>query len=92
MYNASSPDELALVNAAKYLGVEFAERTDDNIIVINYKGTQFKYKLLQIIEFNSNRKRMSVIVRDELDKKIRIICKGADSEISKRLIKSEKYK
>ena len=44
--------------------------------------------LLHIFEFNSNRKRMSVIIRDEnnpKNKKIRLICKGADSVVSKRL-------
>lgn len=33
-FNASSPDELALVNAAKYLGVTFIDKDDnDNIII-----------------------------------------------------------
>lgn len=35
-YNASSPDELALVNGAKYLGYNFKMRDeDDNIVVEN---------------------------------------------------------
>jgi phospholipid-transporting ATPase len=34
VYNASSPDELALVNGAKYLGFHFINRDDDNNIVI----------------------------------------------------------
>lgn len=84
VYNASSPDELALVNAAKYLGVDFAERTDDNYIIIKYLGNTFRYKLLNIFEFNSDRKRMSVIIKDE-NNIIKLICKGADSVIKKRL-------
>jgi magnesium-transporting ATPase (P-type) len=94
IYNASSPDELALVNAAKYFGVEFTERTDDNYIIIKYKGNVYKYMLMHIFEFNSNRKRMSVVVRDENDpfnKKIKLISKGADSVISKRLDIHERY-
>ncbi len=35
-YNASSPDELALVNAAKFFGVEFKKRDEDNNMVINF--------------------------------------------------------
>jgi len=89
VYNASSPDELALVNAAKYFGVEFVERKDDNFIVINYKNQIFKYKLLHIFEFNSDRKRMSIVVRDE-NNTIRLICKGADSVISKLLDSSKR--
>lgn len=42
------------------------------------------YKLLNLIEFDSARKRMSVIVRTD-DGRILIICKGADSIIEKRL-------
>jgi magnesium-transporting ATPase (P-type) len=84
IYNASSPDELALVNAAKYLGVEFTERTDDNMIILKFRGNVFRYKLLNIFEFNSDRKRMSVVIKDE-NNVIKLICKGADSIINKRL-------
>jgi magnesium-transporting ATPase (P-type) len=43
-----------------------------------------KYRLLNVIEFNSTRKRMTVIVRDEQDR-VRVMCKGADSIIIPRL-------
>ena len=43
-----------------------------------------QYKLLNVIEFDSTRKRMSVIVRTP-EGKILVICKGADSIIEKRL-------
>ena len=36
-YNASSPDELALVNAAKFFGCEFVKRDEENTITIRYK-------------------------------------------------------
>jgi magnesium-transporting ATPase (P-type) len=83
-YNASSPDELALINAAKYFGVELYERTEDNDVLLRFKGINFKFHLLHVLEFSSERKRMSVLVRDE-NSKIKLICKGADSEILKRL-------
>jgi magnesium-transporting ATPase (P-type) len=63
-YNASSPDELALVNAGKFFGYEFLKRDSDNIIIISCHGRLRKFKLLNILEFNSTRKRMSVIVED----------------------------
>ena len=37
-YNASSPDELALVNAAKYFGYFFKGRDDDNNIEVEIQG------------------------------------------------------
>jgi magnesium-transporting ATPase (P-type) len=63
-YNASSPDELALVNGARHLGFEFFERDADNNLVCKVDGSDDvkKYKLLNVIEFDSARKRMSVIV------------------------------
>jgi phospholipid-transporting ATPase len=36
-YNASSPDELALVNAARFFGVKYVERDEENNIFIEFK-------------------------------------------------------
>lgn len=63
-YNASSPDELALVNAARFFGVKFEDRDEENKMYINFKGEKQVYQLLNLIEFNSTRKRMTVVVRD----------------------------
>lgn len=41
---------------------------------------EIKYKLLNVIEFTSARKRMTVIVRTQ-DNRIKVMCKGADSII-----------
>jgi P-type E1-E2 ATPase len=49
-----------------------------------------KYKLLNLIEFDSARKRMTVVVRTP-DNKILVICKGADSIIEKRLKPGQKF-
>ena len=54
------------------------------VIKLERKGDTLKYELLNVIEFDSARKRMSVIVRNP-DGQIMIICKGADSIIEKRL-------
>lgn len=63
IYNASSPDELALVNAAKYFGIVFKGRDDANFVEIDMLGKPVKYELLNVIEFTSSRKRMTVIVK-----------------------------
>lgn len=36
-YNASSPDELALTNAARHFGVEFTERDEENNVIVYNK-------------------------------------------------------
>ncbi|KAA8542320.1 hypothetical protein F0562_023544 [Nyssa sinensis] len=45
------------------------------------------YKLLNVLEFSSSRKRMSVIVRNE-EGKLLLLCKGADSVMFERLAKN----
>lgn len=57
---------------------------------MNVKGYVKKYKLLNLIEFNSERKRMTVIVRTE-DNRILVMCKGADSIIIPRLNKKSPF-
>jgi len=93
-YNASSPDELALVNGMRHFGFTFRERDlDDNLIIDRKIGDieeKISYKLLHVIEFNSDRKRMSVIVKTE-DDRIMIVCKGADSIINARLREGQEH-
>jgi len=84
VYNASSPDELALVNGARFFGYKFLARDDENNVVIETKGGELNFQLLNVIEFTSDRKRMTVIVRDP-EGKIKVLCKGADSIILPRL-------
>ncbi len=86
-YNASSPDELAIVNGARHLGFGFVGRDDDGNMLCKTKHGDKGYKLLNLIEFDSTRKRMSVIVRTP-EGQIKCICKGADSIIEKRLKKN----
>jgi phospholipid-transporting ATPase len=88
-YNASSPDELAFVNVAKLIGCEFLGMDDENYILVNECGQQKRYKLLDVFEFNSDRKRMSVVVQDERGT-ITLFCKGADSIIAPRYTEQSK--
>jgi len=83
IYQASSPDEAALVKAAKYFGFFFRERTPKTI-KIQVDGEDLEYKMLQTLEFTNTRKRMSVIVQDPKDRII-LYCKGADTVILERL-------
>ena len=63
-YNSSSPDELALVDGAKNLGYEFLNKDSQNVISVKSPTAILKYELLNVLEFTSTRKRMSVILRD----------------------------
>ncbi|NWS63999.1 AT8B3 ATPase, partial [Chunga burmeisteri] len=83
VYQAASPDEEALVLAARNLGYIFLARTQDTI-TISELGKKRTYKVLAMLDFNSDRKRMSVLVRDPQGT-IRLYTKGADTVILKRL-------
>jgi magnesium-transporting ATPase (P-type) len=76
----------------RHFGFAFKERDiDDNIVIdLLHENRERKYKLLHVIEFNSDRKRMSVIVRTE-EGRIMIVCKGADSIINARLLPDQPH-
>ncbi|KAH7372069.1 hypothetical protein BKA64DRAFT_610154 [Cadophora sp. MPI-SDFR-AT-0126] len=86
-YQAMSPDELALVRAARDLGFIVVDRPSQSITIVSRDGdkqTRETYEVLDVVEFSSKRKRMSIIIRFP-DGKICLFCKGADSTIIPRL-------
>lgn len=87
-FQASSPDELALVRGARDLGFIVTHRSSQSITVQipHQDGTSSStvYEILDVVEFSSKRKRMSVIVRCP-DGRIWLICKGADNIMLPRL-------
>ncbi|CAL9180194.1 unnamed protein product [Musa hybrid cultivar] len=91
-YEAESPDEGAFLIAAREFGFEFCKRTQSSVF-IRERYSPFEdplereFKVLNLLEFNSKRKRMSVIVRDETGQ-ILLLCKGADSIILDKLSKN----
>ncbi|KAF9149053.1 hypothetical protein BG015_009164 [Linnemannia schmuckeri] len=102
-YRAESPDEAALVSAAKNVGFAFVSRgaapsadggdqkavkgNSRQNVNLNILGQDHTYEQLDVIKFNSTRKRMTVIVREpqELGGKILLLTKGADNVIFERL-------
>ncbi|KAK7192172.1 phospholipid-translocating P-type ATPase [Paraphaeosphaeria sporulosa] len=89
-FMASSPDELALVQAAQDMGFLLINRDVHTITLkTTPAGTDGEpvvetFEVLDVIEFSSKRKRMSIIVRFP-DRRICILCKGADSIVMQRL-------
>uniref|UniRef100_A0A672PQ36 Phospholipid-transporting ATPase n=1 Tax=Sinocyclocheilus grahami TaxID=75366 RepID=A0A672PQ36_SINGR len=83
VYQAQSPDEGALVTAARNFGFVFRSRSPETV-TIEEMGIQRSYELLAILDFNNVRKRMSVIVRNP-EGKLSLYCKGADTIIYERL-------
>uniref|UniRef100_A0A146LDE3 Phospholipid-transporting ATPase n=1 Tax=Lygus hesperus TaxID=30085 RepID=A0A146LDE3_LYGHE len=91
IYHASSPDERALLQGARDYGFVFDTRTPNHVEILCL-GKREKYEILNVIEFTSARKRMSIICRNPEGKYV-LYCKGADSVIYERLArKSQPYK
>ncbi|KAI1882700.1 hypothetical protein AGOR_G00237590 [Albula goreensis] len=78
-YYASSPDEKALVEAMKRMGVTFMGASCESMEIQTLGGSE-KYKLLHILEFDANRRRMSVILETPSGEKV-LFTKGAESSI-----------
>ncbi|KIM45195.1 hypothetical protein M413DRAFT_441876 [Hebeloma cylindrosporum] len=89
VYQASSPDEAALVAGAELLGYQFHTRKPKSVFV-NIQGQSQEFEILKVCEFNSTRKRMSTIVRGP-DGKVKLYTKGADTVILERLSKNQPY-
>ncbi|KAL5521166.1 hypothetical protein ACEPAG_9088 [Sanghuangporus baumii] len=82
-YKAESPDEAALVAAARDAGFPFISKSNGSL-EIEVMGNRERYTLLKMLEFNSTRKRMSVVVRNA-EGRLVLYTKGADSVIYARL-------
>uniref|UniRef100_A0ACD5VMV4 Uncharacterized protein n=2 Tax=Avena sativa TaxID=4498 RepID=A0ACD5VMV4_AVESA len=78
-YQGESPDEQALAYAAASYGIMLVERTS-GYVMIDVLGDRQRFDILGLHEFDSDRKRMSVIVGCP-DKTVKIYVKGADSSM-----------
>ncbi|XP_056122106.1 phospholipid-transporting ATPase IC [Rhinichthys klamathensis goyatoka] len=90
VYQAASPDEGALVSAARNFGFVFLGRTQDTITILEL-DQEVTYTVLAILDFNSDRKRMSIILKFP-NGSIRLYCKGADTMVYERLDPNSKDK
>lgn len=81
LYEAESPDEAALVHAARAYRCTLRARSAESLLVDLPGIGSLSVRLLHILPFDSNRKRMSVVVRHPLTGQVVVYTKGADSVI-----------
>ncbi|XP_058402984.1 phospholipid-transporting ATPase VD [Diceros bicornis minor] len=84
-YEAESPDEAALVYAARAYQCTLQSRTPEQVMVDFAALGPLTFQLLHILPFDSVRKRMSVVVRHPLSNQVVVYTKGADSVIMELL-------
>jgi len=93
VYQASSPDELALVEGAAMLGFIFQDKTMNTLFTRNVGSPEkLAWEVLAEIPFNSNRKRMSLILKEPKTNRIVLFCKGADQVMFPLLSDDQPFK
>ena len=79
IFQASSPDEIALVSTAESLGISLSFR-DQNKIILTYQNSEKSetFHILHSFPFSSETKRMGIIIRNKESKRLIFYVKGAD--------------
>ena len=83
-YQASSPDEVALVKYARDTGLVLTDRSTTSMVLTSPSGDRVEYQILYLFPFSSDTKRMGIIVREPPvggvgDGRILFLIKGADA-------------
>lgn len=84
LYEGASPDEVALVTAASICGFKLTQRSSSGMEV-EILGQKLFFEILCSIDFTSERKMMTVIIKTPEDK-IFVYCKGADNVMLEKII------
>ncbi|KAF7233366.1 hypothetical protein EG68_05038 [Paragonimus skrjabini miyazakii] len=92
IYQASSPDEKAFVEASRDLGVVYHGLDEAGMHVVTVHGCAVRYRQLDVLEFDATRKCMSVVLQPASSKSreadeqppVIILCKGAETSMLKR--------
>jgi phospholipid-translocating ATPase len=82
-YQASSPDEVALVKFAEKLNMKLTYRTDKEIKFENATGFTEEYEILANFPFSSDTKRMGIVLKNKHHGHIIFYLKGAENVIEK---------
>lgn len=76
VYQAASPDEVALVQWTESVGLVLVSRSLSKIKLRTPQGQKLSYTILDTFPFTSDRKRMGIILRDDKTNEITYLMKG----------------
>ncbi|KAI5984620.1 hypothetical protein EDD15DRAFT_2307641 [Pisolithus albus] len=77
-YQASSPDEVAIVKWTESVGLTLVFRDRTRMEVQTPMGTRLSYDILELFPFTSESKRMGIVVRETQSGELLFLQKGAD--------------
>ncbi|THH33355.1 hypothetical protein EUX98_g813 [Antrodiella citrinella] len=82
-YQASSPDEVAIVQFTESVGLTLTSRDRTKIELQIPSGRRITFDVLELFPFTSESKRMGIVVRDTQSGEITFLQKGADVVMAK---------
>ncbi|KAI0830346.1 protein transporter [Trametes gibbosa] len=82
-YQASSPDEVAIVKWTESVGLRLTFRDRTRIELQTPSGARISFEVLDIFPFTSESKRMGIVVRDSQTGEVTFLQKGADVVMAK---------
>ncbi|KDR78234.1 hypothetical protein GALMADRAFT_245314 [Galerina marginata CBS 339.88] len=88
-YQASSPDEVAIVTWTGSVGLTLTFRDRTRITLSTPSGGTLTFDILDIFPFTSESKRMGIVVRDTQTGEITFLQKGADVVMAKIVQKND---
>ena len=88
-YSGKSQDELVLMEAGRDIGHATMLNRDSDSIDLVINGVSEKFQIVKVIEFDSDRKMMTVVVRNEKSGRVYAFNKGADVAILPRIKDTE---
>ena len=77
-YQASSPDEIALVKFSEIININLSQRSQTVIKLLNAVDQEENYEILANFPFSSETKRMGILVRNLETNRIIFYLKGAE--------------
>jgi len=89
-YQASSPDEVALVKLAESLKIKLNERSQMRMQVINANETSEDYEILANFPFSSETKRMGILVKHLETNRLIFYLKGAEVVMEGKVVESSR--
>ena len=88
-YQASSPDEVAIVKWTESVGLTLTSRDRTSMTLQSSSGHTLTFDILAVFPFTSESKRMGIIVRDRSSGQTTFVQKGADVVMSKIVQKND---
>lgn len=88
-YQASSPDEVAIVRWTESVGLTLTNRDRTKMTIRDSYGQHHVFQILHVFPFTSESKRMGIVIRDHNTGELAFVQKGADVVMAKIVQKND---